>query len=73
MQAARQQLTSDWWNLKRTERELFTSQVVLDEIAAGEAEMARRRLELIAGATMLDITEAAEELAVSILKSGLLK
>jgi len=37
LQAARQQLTRDWWDLKRGQHELFTSQVVLDEIAAGEA------------------------------------
>ena len=39
LQAARQQLTRDWWDLKRQAHELFTSQVVLDEIAAGEAAM----------------------------------
>jgi hypothetical protein len=44
LQAARQQLTKDWWDLKRTEHELFTSQVVLDEIAGGEAAMAQQRL-----------------------------
>ena len=32
LQAARQQLTRDWWDLKREQHELFTSQVVLDEI-----------------------------------------
>ncbi len=72
VQAARQQLTRDWWDLKRTEHELFTSQVVLDEIAAGEAEMAHRRLQLMSGTTSIEMTEAAEELAASILKSGLL-
>jgi cell division protein FtsL len=40
LQAARQQLTRDWWDLKREQQELFTSQVVLDEIASGDAEMA---------------------------------
>ncbi len=72
LQAARQQLTRDWWDLKRMEHELFTSQVVLDEIAAGEAEMARRRLELMGGTALIEMTEAAEKLAVSILSSGLL-
>ena len=51
LQAARQQLTKDWWDLRRATHELFTSQVVLDEIGAGEREMARRRLELMAGLT----------------------
>ena len=72
LQAARQQLTRDWWDLKRERHALFTSQVVLDEIAAGEPEMARRRLELIAGLMVLDLTDVAESLAGQILQSGLL-
>jgi len=72
LQAARQQLTLDWWDLKRDQHELFTSQIVLDEIAAGEREMAKRRLELIAGLTVLDLTPDAETLADRILHSGLL-
>ena len=31
LQAARQQLTRDWWEFKRRDHELFTSQVVLDK------------------------------------------
>ena len=72
LQAARQQLTRDWWDLQRQQHELFTSQIVLDEIAAGEREMAQRRLELMAGLTVLDLTSAAETLADRVLHSGLL-
>lgn len=72
MQAARQQLTRDWWDLQREKHELFTSQIVLDEIAAGEREMAKRRLELMAGLTVLDLTPDAETLAERVLLSGLL-
>ena len=72
LQAARQELTRDWWNLKRQEHELFTSQIVLDEIAAGESETARRRLEITADLPIVDLTSAAEKLAGKILRSGLL-
>src|SRR5882724_8777661 len=72
LQAARQQLTRDWWDLKREQHELFTSQVVLDEIAAGEREMAQRRLELLAKLTLLVSTPVAESLAADVLQSGLL-
>ena len=72
LQAARQQLTRDWWDLHRAKHELFTSQIVLDEISAGEREMAHRRLELIADLTVLELTAAAETLADHILQSGLL-
>ena len=72
LQAARQQITKDWWDLQRERHELFASQVVLDEIAAGEREVALRRLDLMAGITVLDLTPAAEALAERILRSGLL-
>ena len=49
LQAARQQLTRDWWELKREQHELFTSQVVLDEIAGGEAAMANQRVAVMSG------------------------
>ena len=72
LQAARQQLTRDWWDMQRANHELFTSQVVFDEIAAGEREMAQRRLELMTGLSMLDLTPDAETLADCVLQSGLL-
>ena len=72
LQAARQQLTKDWWDLKREKHELFTSQVVLDEIASGEAAMARQRLELVAQIKLLDLTDDANALTKQILGSGLL-
>jgi len=68
LQAARQQLTKDWWDWKREKHELFISQIMLDEIAAGEREMARCRLELVAGITVLNLTPAAEALADHILR-----
>ena len=72
LQAARQQLTRDWWDLKREHHELFTSQVVLDEITDGEAAMARQRLKLMRGIPLLEPTVAANELGREILRSGLL-
>jgi hypothetical protein len=72
LQAARQQLTRDWWEMKRDKHELFTSQIVLDEIASGEAAMAQQRLALMSGIPLLPSTEEAEALTQSILDSGLL-
>jgi len=72
LQAARQQLTKDWWDLKRAHHELFTSQIVLDEISSGDAAMARQRLEVMAGITLLDLTDTANILTKEILTFGLL-
>jgi hypothetical protein len=72
IQAARQQLTKDWWEFNHTAHELFTSQVVLDEIAVGEPAMARLRLESLQAIPLLVVTDAAKGLARKILDSGLL-
>jgi len=72
LQAARQQLTRDWWDFKRKRQDLFTSQIVLDEIAGGDAEMARQRLELVAQIKLLDLSDDAKALTKEILRSGIL-
>jgi hypothetical protein len=72
IQAAHQQLTRDWWDLQRVNHKLFTSQIVLDEISAGERAMAECRLELMAEITLLDLTDEANALTKEILGSGLL-
>src|SRR5882672_12863385 len=72
LQAARQQLTRDWWDLRRDKHELFTSQFVLDEVAAGESEMARQRLKVLSGLPLLDPNDSANVLGRDILRSGLL-
>jgi hypothetical protein len=71
LQAARQQMTKDWWDLKRHNHELFTSQIVLDEIAEGERAMANHRLKIMSGIPMLDLTAEAAGLTRRILDSGL--
>ena len=47
VQAARQQLTREWWDVERHNYDLCISQIVLDEAAAGDAEAAQRRMTVI--------------------------
>jgi predicted nucleic acid-binding protein len=72
LQTARQQITRDWWEGERRRHQLFTSQVVIDEISAGEKEMADRRLNLMAGIPLLDMLPTAEELVEQFLRSAIL-
>lgn len=72
LQAARQQTSKDWWDLKRHQHELFTSEIVLAEISEGEAAMAQQRLEVMDGIKTLRVTEDTEALTRRILESGLL-
>ncbi len=72
VQMARQQTTRDWWEHCRGAHELFTSQIVLDEAGAGDAVLARSRLELLAPLTLLDISEPVLVFARQIVECGLL-
>jgi hypothetical protein len=72
IQRGYQQVTQDWWELKREAHELFTSQVVLDEIALGDPASARLRLDAMASIDELRVTDEALALTVRILSSGLL-
>ena len=72
LQAARQQITKDWWDLQRGRHELFTSQVVLDEIGFGESAMAQLRQELLHKLPLLPVTDSAKDFARTVLASGLL-
>ena len=56
----------------RSEFECFVSQVVLDEIAAGDAEAARERMRTIANLPVLEATEEAELLTKAIMASGVM-
>ncbi len=70
VQAARQQLTIEWWDRHRTRYELLSSQIVLDELARGEEAMAESRLKLLAGVPLLVINESVIEIAEELLRDG---
>lgn len=72
VQAARQLLTKEWWDLHRVRHELFISQIVLDEIGVGDPEMVTERLNLVRSLPLLDLTQDALDLASEFLKSGAL-
>ena len=72
LQFARQELTREWWDARRHEFDLFTSQLVLDEANEGEPAKATERLELLAGLELLDLNEEVEALAAKLVGSGIL-
>jgi predicted nucleic acid-binding protein len=72
LQAARQQITSDWWNNQRQHYDLCISEIVLDEAAEGDADTARKRLSFLEELPLLDLTESVNEVAKAIMHSGLL-
>jgi hypothetical protein len=72
LQAARQQITHDWWNNRRQDYDLCICQTVLDEAAAGDVDAARRRLPFLQDLPLLDLTQAVRDVAKAIMDSGLL-
>lgn len=66
--AGRQQLTHTWWESRRLAFELVISQVVLDEVGAGDQEAALRRLALVDGLPLLDVTTEAADLAARLIE-----
>ena len=70
VQAARQELTVEWWDHHRDRYELFSSQVVLDEASRGNQIFATRRLSLLIDVPLLAINEAVIEIAEELLYDG---
>ncbi len=64
--AARQQITREWWDTKRGLFDLFVSQLVIDEAAAGDPDAAARRLAVIDGLPLLEAAEGTDRLATAL-------
>lgn len=64
--AAHQQITHTWWHDHRPKFSI--SQVVLDESAGGDPQMARKRMDILRDVPLLDITPEVGELAGALIK-----
>lgn len=60
--AGHQKTTLDWWAYRRTAFECFISQVVIDEISAGDPSEVRKRLFVAGSLNSLAVTVDAEQL-----------
>jgi hypothetical protein len=69
IRAGHQQITKEWWRTRRTDFDIFISQLVLDEAGAGDAEAARERLDALKDCALLDITIEVDELAAALVTS----
>jgi len=68
--AAHQQITHEWWDRQREQFECYVSQVVIDEVQAGDDEAAARRMETIGIFPVLEATTEAEGLTRAIVEAG---
>ena len=67
--AGNQRVTQDWWETRRGECELFVSEVVVAEYAAGDPTAASERRVFLVGLPVLTTTEQAEALADALLSA----
>lgn len=70
--AAHQQITRDWWDLKRQNFQIFVSQLVIQEAGAGDSEAAQKRLQTLENIPLLDLTPEVLALAKALLDDGIL-
>ena len=70
--AGRQEITREWWESSKKHFDMVISQVVLDEIAAGDVEHAKNRMRHASIIPALEITSAAVDLAQAIQLRGLI-
>jgi hypothetical protein len=61
--AAHQEITKEWWAIKRERFELFVSELVLQEAGAGDQEASQRRLGILASIPLLKPDQQTRRLA----------
>lgn len=66
--AARQQITRDWWDSRRSEFDLFVSQLVVDEASAGDPDAVVRRLAVLAGIPIVEPQDGTDEIVDALIR-----
>ncbi|AUB79726.1 type II toxin-antitoxin system VapC family toxin [Candidatus Thiodictyon syntrophicum] len=70
--AANQVATTDWWDGRRNQFEVFVSSFVVAEASKGHPEAATRRLDAIARIPKLEATEEVRALGLALVAEGAL-
>ncbi len=61
--AAHQQITNEWWDTIKQQVECYISPFVIQEISAGDQEVAKRSLDLIEDLSILEVNKEIQNLA----------
>jgi predicted nucleic acid-binding protein len=68
--AARQEITRDWWKSRRPNFELYVSELVVQEVRAGDALLASQRLEILRDVPILPVSSEILKLAEDLITEG---
>jgi predicted nucleic acid-binding protein len=67
--AAWQNITTEWWERRRNDFQIFTSELVWEEARRGDKKAALRRQNVLEGIPLLELTESAVNLAKALLSN----
>ncbi len=70
LRSAHQQLTREWWRDRRPIFDLYVSQLVLQEVGAGDPIAAAERLDVLKGIAVLGSSPEADDLAADLLNEA---
>jgi hypothetical protein len=62
------QITREWWDARRSDFQLYSSQAVVKETSQGDAEIASQRLEILRHFSLLDLNQSVLDLAEQFLE-----
>ena len=68
--AAHQQVTRDWWQNRRRDFDLFSSQLVIQESSGGDAAVAKTRLQLLSDISLVQVNVDCVSLARALVEKG---
>ncbi|PSB62910.1 DNA-binding protein [filamentous cyanobacterium CCP1] len=66
--AANIEITREWWDTRRSDFQLYTSQAVVKETSQGDAQIATQRLEIIRDLELLELNQSVLDLAEQFLE-----
>jgi hypothetical protein len=61
--AANIEITREWWDTRRSDFQLYSSQTVIKETSQGDAALATQRLEIVRDLALLDLNQSVLDLA----------
>jgi hypothetical protein len=66
--AANIEVTREWWDMRRSDFQLYSSQAVVKETSQGDAAIASQRLEILRNFSLLDLNHSVLDLAEQFLE-----
>lgn len=69
--AAHQQITQEWWDNRKSDFDLYISQIVIQEIGEGDQDAVKRRTSMIEFVSEIEVNPDAVTLAQALIDEGI--